>query len=227
MPLFFASPVARLSWTEEVTLEFGPNHPQNRLILVSYSLDSKYLAVGFARLVQVWDLQQLGLQPASPRFSVRLNHDITSFAWIKSDFLVHGHLDGRVGVSAVEGSVSFSLFSRATDVDINQALDMKVFRAAPRGDVSSFAFLGEGRILVIGVGEAVYLWQVGSACKQRTSLANELTFLTDLQLEWRALGSLPAPPVIDYLNLRGLPVTAVFAIDKSTLLVSYAESAVV
>ncbi|KAL0573310.1 hypothetical protein V5O48_008651 [Marasmius crinis-equi] len=194
VPLLFASPTAKLSWREEASLEFGLNHPEKRIVLVSFSPDSKYLAVGFTRLIQVWDLQQLGLQRASPRFAIRPNHEVTSCAWIKSDYLVHGHLNGRVGVSAVEGL----------------ALDMKVFRAGPSGDISSFTFLGEGGILAVGVGDAVYLWRTGN-----------------LQFEWKALGSLPAPPVIDHLSLQDLKVTSIFALGKSTLLVSYGESAVV
>ncbi|KAK1218279.1 hypothetical protein PQX77_019044 [Marasmius sp. AFHP31] len=185
---------SKLVWKEEFNISLGDSTPDNRIVAVAFSPDARFLAIGFPFLIQVWDLQKLDMEPASPRLSYTVRRGVVSLAWLRSEYLVHGSRNGRVSISAVEGL----------------ALESKQLQGGPDGDVSSIAFLGEGRIMAVGVGDSVQFWQISS-----------------LQYEWRHLGSLPRPPHVDQLSLRDLPVTSIFAVDNSSILVAYAHSAVI
>ncbi|KAK1233208.1 hypothetical protein PQX77_003653 [Marasmius sp. AFHP31] len=193
--MFLSTPPdsAPLHWNEDHTLQYGTPTSSNQIKGLLFSPDSRFLAVGLPTIIEIWQISSLG-DPPKPPLRIRANHELVCMTWLGPRTLAHGHRDGRVGVSTIEDEV----------------VTMKVLQAGTTGHVSSFALLGDGRILAIGIGDEVNFWE-----------------FTNTSYEWRSLGSLPNPPNVDQISRDSLVVTSLFTVNASTLLVSYADSAVI
>ncbi|KAK1233868.1 hypothetical protein PQX77_002956 [Marasmius sp. AFHP31] len=156
------------------------------------------VAVGFSsRLVNIWDLKEL--RRKSARVSLELRRDLVCIEWIRNDCLVVGQQEGQVAVMDIGESES----------------TLTNLEGQPVGTVSSLALLGEGRVLAVGIGDKVHLWQVGASILEGNNYV------------WRTIGHLPDPPDTYRLSATDCAVTALFASNESTLFVSYADNLVI
>ncbi|KAK7025500.1 hypothetical protein VNI00_015934 [Paramarasmius palmivorus] len=141
--------------------------------------------------------------------------DILNLTWIGDRRLLAGCRNGRM---------------YAVD-PLEKKADMRCIQVKGTGDITSVAKISEvdgSQIVAVCIGNNVELWGIPRGKVSFSSrLRTPLELYSDLQTTWNYMGKLPRHPLATFQDQSQRTFVSAFALDPSTLLVSYAERAVV
>ncbi|KAL0062209.1 hypothetical protein AAF712_010891 [Marasmius tenuissimus] len=209
--------LSALSWIAEDILVLGPD-TLGKLRAIEYDQTGRYLALGFARTVQVWDLQNLDQRAPSCLVQWSSLTDLTTLKWIYGDVLTTAHKDGRIYCISIQelrgarGSDDTVAINSQSNHCPSEVIVRGVKEPGHSGEASSLLFWASFNVLLAAIGDAVQMWKVD---------------LSNLNRPWVFLGKLPDPPIIGGIPVKNLPISAIFVGFNDNIVVSYAEIGIV
>ncbi|KAF5380753.1 hypothetical protein D9757_007167 [Collybiopsis confluens] len=187
-------------WRETDRITVVDASSQNSPIInISLSNNAQFLAIGYGKQVDIWDLRTA--MPTSPRSIYESSvNPITAFAWSPNGTrLALGYQSGIVYV--------ISLYKKSAPLE-----GFPTGISDIRGGIVAALFLGEDvlAIATCDTAEIRFLDQ-GSAGER----------------SWKPIGSLPKPPIIQGEHPQGFQIKSMHTVAQGRLLIHYGDGVAV
>ncbi|KAF5379282.1 hypothetical protein D9757_005319 [Collybiopsis confluens] len=189
-----------IPWRETDRITVVDASSQNSPIInISLSNNAQFLAIGYGKQVDIWDLRTA--MPTSPRSIYESSvNPITAFAWSPNGTrLALGYQSGIVYV--------ISLYKKSAPLE-----GFPTGISDIRGGIVAALFLGEDvlAIATCDTAEIRFLDQ-GSAGER----------------SWKPIGSLPKPPIIQGEHPQGFQIKSMHTVAQGRLLIHYGDGVAV